>query len=136
MRSSTIAGGAAPVCNQVLYHLDERAIEHEVLPWCRQHGTAVVAYTPFGQSSAPFTSARGGGRVLKEIAAAHGATLRQVALAFLLREPEVFVIPKAAHIAHIEENAGAADLRLAEPELAWIDAAFPRGAPRRNLPMI
>ncbi len=71
-----------------------------------------------------------------KIAAAHGATSRQVALRFLLRHPEVFVIPKASSVAHVEENAGAAALELSEAELATIDAAFPLGRPRRGLPML
>ncbi len=130
-----IAGAGHPVCNQVLYHVQERAIEHAVLPWCREHGTAVVAYTPFGESKAPFDPAHAAGRVLNGIAAARGATARQVALAFLLRRPDTFVIPKAASIAHVEENAGAAALLLSDAEIARIDAAFPRGR-SRPLPMI
>jgi diketogulonate reductase-like aldo/keto reductase len=74
--------------------------------------------------------------VLNDVAAARGATARQVALAFLLREPSVFAIPKATTPAHVAENAGAAALRLTDAEVASIDAAFPRGKPRRSLPMI
>ena len=131
-----IAGAGHPACNQVLYHLQERAIEHAVLPWCQRHGTAVVAYTPFGQSTAAFDARTKQGKVLEEIAEAHQATARQVALRFLLRHPEVFVIPKASSLEHVAENAGAAALELSDPELARIDAAFPRGRPRRELPMI
>jgi diketogulonate reductase-like aldo/keto reductase len=133
---AAIAGAGHPVCNQVLYHLQERAIEHAVLPWCRRHGTALVAYTPFGQSTAPFDARTKPGRVLEEIAKSHQATARQVALRFLLRHPETFVIPKAAGIAHVTENAGAAGLDLSDAELARIDAAFPRGKPRPGVPMI
>jgi diketogulonate reductase-like aldo/keto reductase len=132
---AAIAGGGGPACNQVLYHLEERAIEHGVLPWCMERGIAVVAYTPFGQSHATFDPKRASGRVLSEIAAAHAATSRQVALAFLLRHPNAFVIPKAARIDHVEENGGAAALVLKGPEIAAIEAAFPAGKPRR-LPMI
>jgi diketogulonate reductase-like aldo/keto reductase len=132
----SLAGAGHPACNQVLYHLQERAIEHAVLPWCRRHGTAVVAYTPFGQSTAPFDARTRQGRVLEEIAEVHDATARQVALQFLLRHAEVFVIPKASSIVHVTENAGAAALELSQAELAKIDAAFARGKPRRSLPMI
>jgi diketogulonate reductase-like aldo/keto reductase len=59
-----------------------------------------------------------------------------VALAFLLRHRHAFVIPKAAGVAHVEENAGAASLKLNDADLERIDAAFPRGKPRRGLPMI
>jgi diketogulonate reductase-like aldo/keto reductase len=133
---AAIAGPGHPACNQVLYHLQERAIEHAVLPWCRRHGTALVAYTPFGQSSAPFDARTRPGAVLERIAAAHGATSRQAALRFLLRHPEVFVIPKASGVAHVEENAGAAALELSEAELAGIDAAFASARPPRGLPML
>jgi diketogulonate reductase-like aldo/keto reductase len=74
--------------------------------------------------------------VLQDIADAHGASARQVALSFLLGHPEVFVIPKASSVAHVTDNAGAMALELSETELARIDAAFPRGRPRRGLPMI
>jgi diketogulonate reductase-like aldo/keto reductase len=131
-----IAGAGHPACNQVLYHLQERAIEHAVLPWCQRHGTAVVAYTPFGQSTAAFDARTKQGKVLEEIAEAHQATARQVALRFLLRHPEVFVIPKASSIAHVTENARAAPLELSETELARIDTAFARGKPRNGVPMI
>ena len=134
--AARIAGDGLPACNQVLYHLQERAIEHAVLPWCRKHGIALVAYTPFGQSAAAFDSRTRAGRVLHEIAAAHAATPRQVALGFLLRNRQVFVIPKASRIEHVVENAGALSLELSEAEMASIDAAFPLGKPRRSLPMI
>lgn len=133
---AAIAGPGHPACNQVLYHLKERAIEHAVLPWCREHGSAVVAYTPFGQSPAIFAGGSKAGRALREIADAHGATPRQVALRFLLRDPQVFVIPKAADVAHVNENAGAYSMQLSESDIAKIDAAFPLGKAPRELPMI
>jgi diketogulonate reductase-like aldo/keto reductase len=133
---ASIAGAGHPACNQVLYHLRERAIEHGVLPWCEQHGTAVVAYTPFGETPSIFEARNRQGEVLQAIAAAYQATTRQVALAFLLRHRNTFVIPKAASIDHVAENAGAASLRLTEADVARIDAAFPPGKPRRGLPMI
>jgi diketogulonate reductase-like aldo/keto reductase len=133
---TSIAGAAPPACNQVLYHLKERAIEHAVLPWCEKHGTAVVAYTPFGETRGIFTGRGPQAEVLHAIAAVHGATARQVALAFLLRHRHTFVIPKAAGISHVEENAAAGSLQLNEADLERIDAVFPRGKPRRGLPMI
>ncbi|MEJ1159348.1 aldo/keto reductase [Prosthecomicrobium sp. N25] len=129
-----IAGPGRIACNQVLYHLQERAIEHAVVPWCEANGVAVTAYTPFGQPFPAPTSP--GGRVLAEIAAARGATARQVALAFLTRRASVFAIPKAARLAHAEDNAAAGDLVLGADEIARIDAAFPRGRKPRGLPMI
>jgi len=129
------AAGGVPVCNQVLYHLQERAIEYAVVPWCKRHGVAVVAYSPFGHDNFPGPRSAGG-RVLEEIAQAHGATPRQVALRFLLRLNGMFVIPKSSSIRHVEENAGAGDLQLTQSELERIDKAFPRGPVPRELPML
>jgi diketogulonate reductase-like aldo/keto reductase len=129
---SAIAG--PPACNQVLYHIAERAIEHQVIPWCAKHGTAVVAYTPFGGSAVRYQAGDARGRVLQQIATAHGATARQVALRFLLRYPNMFVIPKAVRLEHVADNAGAANFELSVAEVAAIDKAFERGPPR-DLPM-
>ena len=131
----TIAGEGRLVCNQVLYHLQERAIEHAVLPWCERHRVGVVAYSPFGHGGFPGPRTAGG-RVLQQIAAAHNATPRQVALRFLVRRPSLFAIPKASSPEHAAENAGAGELRLTEAELALIDAAFPLGPRRRELPIL
>jgi diketogulonate reductase-like aldo/keto reductase len=122
-------------CNQVLYHLQERAIEHAVLPWCETHGVAVTAYSPFGHGNFPDPRSEGG-RVLAKIAETHDATPRQVALAFLTRHPSLFAIPKASTPAHAEENAGAGDLRLPDAEIALIDTAFPRRPQPRTLPVL
>jgi diketogulonate reductase-like aldo/keto reductase len=130
-----IAGDGQIACNQVLYHLEQRGIEHAVLPWCRKHGVAVVGYTPFGQRRFPGPRSPGG-RVLHEIAAAHGATPRQVALRFLVRRAPLFAIPKAARPEHVAENAGAGSLRLTAADLARIDRAFPRGRRPRALPTL
>jgi diketogulonate reductase-like aldo/keto reductase len=112
-------------CNQVLYHLGERGIEHELIPAARQRGIAIVAYTPFGRGG--FLRAAKGRGVLESVARKHGATSRQVALAFLTREQNVFAIPKAARVAHVEENAAAGSLTLDAADIAAIDEAFPRG---------
>jgi diketogulonate reductase-like aldo/keto reductase len=130
-----ITGEGRIACNQVLYHLGERAIEHAVIPWCEAHGVAVVGYSPFGSGKFPGARTRAG-RVLGEVAAAHGATPRQVALRFLLRRPSLFAIPKASRPDHVAENAGAGDLRLTQADLACIDEAFPRGPRPRTLPTI
>ncbi len=130
-----VAGEGQLACNQVLYHLQERAIEHAVIPWCERHGAAVVAYSPFGHGRFPGPHTPGG-RVLQEIAAAHDATPRQVALRFLTRRRSVFAIPKASTPEHAAENAGAGGLRLSEGEIARIDEALPRGPPPRTLPML
>lgn len=130
-----IVGEGVIACNQVLYHLEERAIEHAVIPWCVAHGVAVVAYRPFGAGDFPGARAKGG-RALQAVAEAHGATPRQVALAFLLRQAAVLAIPKSSNPTHAIENAGAAGLRLTDADLARLDEAFPRGPKPRSLPML
>lgn len=127
--------GEGIACNQVLYHLQERAIEHAVIPFCKARGIAVVAYSPFGHDSFP-GAASAGGRVLAGIADAHGASARQVALAFLTRDRTVFAIPKASSASHAARNAEAGSLHLSPDEIARIAEAFPRGRPPRHLPML
>src|SRR5471032_819355 len=101
-----VAGSGKIACNQVLYHLQERAIEHAVIPWCAQHGVAVVAYSPFGHNEFPSPRSKAG-EVLQTIAKAHGASPRQIALSFLTRKASVFAIPKASSAEHAADNAAA-----------------------------
>jgi diketogulonate reductase-like aldo/keto reductase len=112
-------------CNQVLYHLRERGIEHRILPYCKSENIAMVGYTPFGRGR--FPRAGPATDLLARIAKERGATLRQVILAFLTRDPALFAIPKASRVEHVEENAGAGDCVLSAEDIAKIDAAFPRG---------
>ena len=130
-----VAGKGKIACNQVLYHLQERAIEHAVIPWCEQHGVAVVAYSPFGHNDFPSPRSKAG-QALQTIADAHGASPRQVALSFLTRQACVIAIPKAASEEHAADNAAAANLTLSENEIAALDQAFPRGPKPRGLPML
>lgn len=130
-----VAGSGKIACNQVLYHLEERAIEHAVIPWCEKHDVAVVAYSPFGHSGFPEAGSKGG-KVLAEIAKAHGASPRQVALAFLTRRPSLFAIPKAAKLTHVEDNAKAGALVLSATDIKHLDETFPLGRKPRGLPMI
>ncbi|HTX03006.1 MAG TPA: aldo/keto reductase [Candidatus Acidoferrales bacterium] len=112
-------------CNQVLYNLQERGIEHRVQPWCARNDVAVVAYTPFGRSPIPNESTPRG-RALAEIGKKHNVTSRSVILAFLTRESNVFTIPKAATIPHVEDNARAGDVDLDADDIAQIEKAYPR----------
>ena len=130
-----IAGEGKIACNQVLYHLQERAIEHAVTPWCERHGVAVVAYSPFGHNDFPAPTSKVGG-VLQGVADAHQATPRQVALGFLTRAPLVFAIPKAARAEHAADNAAAGELNLSDSEIEALDKAFPRGPKPSGLPML
>ena len=130
-----IVGEGKIACNQVLYHLQERAIEHAVIPWCERHGVAVVAYSPFGHNDFPAPTSKVGG-VLQGVADAHQATPRQVALGFLTRAPLVFAIPKAARAEHAADNAAAGELNLSDSEIEALDKAFPRGPKPSGLPML
>lgn len=125
-----IAGPGAIACNQVLYHLGARTIEHRVIPWCEQHGVAVVAYSPFGSRGGFPTSS-----ALDKLAARVGATPRQIALAFLTRRPQVFAIPKSSHKQHVDELAAADRVVLDDEAIAAIEAAFPLAA-WRGLPTL
>jgi diketogulonate reductase-like aldo/keto reductase len=131
-----LAGPGQLACNQVLYHLRERAIEQAVVPWCEANGVAVVAYSPFGHAGGFPGSRSPGGLALEQIAERHHATPRQVALSFLVRRPSLFAIPKTASPEHVRENAGAGALALTDAELARIDAAFPLDPRPRPLPML
>jgi len=117
-------------CNQVLYNLTHRGIDHDLVPWCRERGIAVVGYTPFGGLP---RAGGNGAQALAAVAARYGKTVRQVVLRYLTREPHVFTIPKASTPEHVRDNAGAADFTLADADIAEIDRAFP--APRRGVPL-
>jgi diketogulonate reductase-like aldo/keto reductase len=132
--ATAIAGDGRIACNQVLYHLSERSIEHAVLPWCEKHDVALVGYSPFGQGRFPRPQSPEG-HVLDAIATAHGVTPYQVALAFLVRRAPLFAIPKASRLEHATDNAKAGDMRLTDAELARLEQTFPLGAPPRTLPM-
>jgi diketogulonate reductase-like aldo/keto reductase len=119
------AGGAAVAANQVLYNLSRRGIEHDLLPWSAEHGVPVMAYSPIEQGRLL------GNRVLGQVAAAHNATPAQVALAFVLSRPGVIPIPKSGNVAHVRENAAAAEIVLSAADLAALDAAFP--PPKRKV---
>jgi len=134
-QAEAIAGPDRIGCDQVLYHLLQRTIEHAVLPWCRAHRLAVVAYSPFGSGRFPDESSPGG-RALAAIARSHHATPRQVALRFLVRDPNVFAIPMTSDPKHARENAAAAELNLNDEEINRIDGAFPPGPKSKTLPML
>jgi diketogulonate reductase-like aldo/keto reductase len=129
------AGAGKIACNQVLYHLHERAIEHAVIPWCAAHGVAVVGYSPFGHDDFPRPQSKAG-ELLQRIADAHGASPRQVALSFLTREPQLFTIPKTSSALHVADNAAAGELVLGPGEIAELDKVCPRGSKPRGLPML
>lgn len=117
-------------CNQVLYNLGERGIERSLIPYCQSRSIAVVGYTPFG--TVPQEGTRNHA-ALKEIADKHGATIRQVVLAFLVRDKGLFTIPKASNADHMIENAGASTVELDKKDIQTIDSIYP--APDRDVPL-
>jgi diketogulonate reductase-like aldo/keto reductase len=126
-------GGALADCaaDQVLYNLENRGIEHDLLPFCRERGMPVMAYSPVGQGGALLRHP-----ALRAVAERHGATPAQVALAWTLRAPGVISIPKASDPEHVRSNAAARDLRLTEADLAELDAAFPPPKRKQRLAML
>ncbi len=126
----SLSGGAAVTTNQVLYNLTRRGIEYDLLPWCRSHSIPVMAYSPIEQ-----------GRMLnhpelQSIATEHNATTAQVALAWLLRQDGLSIIPKASTSAHVRENYAALDLPLTEQNISTLNHAFPPPSGPRPLEML
>ena len=128
--ASKLPGGAEIATNQVLYNLMRRGIEWDLLPWCRNHGLPLMAYSPVEQ-----------GRLLKNpklqaIAQQRGVTPAKLAIAWLLHQDNCVVIPKSSSIDHVEENRAALDLQLSVDDLAALDAAFPPPTKRVALEML
>ena len=119
------AGGDGGVTNQVLYNLTRRGPEYDLLPLMDKLSLPAMAYSPIEQGRLA------GHEALEQVAGRHGATGLQVALAWLLRRPDLMVIPKAGSVAHVAENRAAADLSLTEADIADLDRAFP--APVRKV---
>jgi diketogulonate reductase-like aldo/keto reductase len=111
--------------NQVPYNLGDRSVEHDLLPWCEQHGMPVMAYSPLGGPDAKLLR----DPTLARIGAARGCSAAAVALAWTIRSGQVIAIPESGSVAHVKENAVALSLRLTPEELLTLDAAHPR--PRR-----
>jgi diketogulonate reductase-like aldo/keto reductase len=127
---AALQGGGTVAADQVLYNLSRRGPEWDLLPWCREHQVAVMAYTPLGQGHML------GNRVLGEVARRRDATPAQIALAWLLRKDGMIVIPKASRLEHVRENRGALDIALTEEELAALDRAFPPPKSKSSLGML
>jgi diketogulonate reductase-like aldo/keto reductase len=126
--AADLPGGSALAANQVLYNLARRGVEWDLLPWCRERGVPLMAYSPL-ESSPQEQAAMLGNPGIGKVAARHGVSAAQVALAWLLRQDGVVVIPKAAKPANVRENRAALDLVLSGEDLAELDQAFP--PPRR-----
>jgi diketogulonate reductase-like aldo/keto reductase len=120
-----LSGGARTATNQVLYNLQRRGIEWDLLPWCRRQGIPVMAYSPIEQ-----------GRLLASLgpfAEQRGLSPAQVALAWVLNQKGVIAVPKASNIKHVSENRSAAEVVFSEEDLVELDSVYPR--PARKMPL-
>jgi diketogulonate reductase-like aldo/keto reductase len=122
--------GDSLAANQVLYNLTRRGIEYDMMPWCRQRRVPIMAYSPIEQGRLLNHA------VLRQVAARHKATPAQIALAWLMRHDDVIVIPKAATIAHVDENIGALDVLLTQQDFVALDRAFPPPKKATSLEML
>src|SRR5438132_12315588 len=124
----------APTTNQVLYNLENREIEFDLLPLLtrhRSHVTPIMAYSPVGHGRGLLENA-----TLKKIARRHDATPAQIALAWVLRQPRVIAIPKASNEKHVGDNARSIEIKLTGEDLADLDQEFPPPKSRKSLPML
>lgn len=129
---TSLAGGTACATNQVLYHLASRGIEHDLLPWCQQRQIPVMAYCPLAQAGR-LRNDLFSHPVVQAVAHAHNATVAQILLAWLIRQPQVMAIPKATGMAHVQQNAGALEVTLSDEAVVMLEKAFP--APGRKTPL-
>jgi diketogulonate reductase-like aldo/keto reductase len=132
LEAAALPGGDLIATDQVLYNLTQRGIEWDLLPWCRERRLPVMAYSPL-ESNPQEQGGLLGNPQLGAVARRHGVTPAQVALAWLLHQEGVAVIPKAVRPQHVRDNRAALDLQLTTEDLAQLDAAFP--APRRRRPL-
>ncbi len=122
-----LEGGSAIATNQVLYNLSRRGVELDLLPWCKQRSIPVMAYSPIEQGRLLNNSA------LTKMAKQKEVSTAQIAIAWLLHQDNIIVIPKASKIEHIEQNYAALDIALNAEDLAALEAAFPK--PTRPIPL-
>ncbi len=130
--SFRLTGGDEIATNQVLYNPIHRAIEWDLLPWCRERSIPTMAYSPLGNDRAEQKRIFGQAAI-KSIADRHNATPAQIALAWLLRSPDVVVIPKSSSPEHLRENRAAHDIKLTKQDLEALDRTFP--PPNRKFPL-
>ncbi len=123
-----MAKGSNCAANQVLYNLEHRGIEVDLVPWCRKNKIPIMAYSPLGHGRGFLTNA-----TLLKVAQRHNATSAQIALGWLLYQPNVITIPKASSLKHVRENARSIDIELTKTDLDDLDREFQ--APRSKQPL-
>lgn len=131
----SIDDGRNCAANQVLYNLENREIEFDLLPLLTDHRSpitcSIMAYSPVGHGRGLLENA-----TLKKIAKRHDATAAQIALAWVLRQPDLITIPKASNEKHVRDNARSVDLNLTKEDLADLDQEFPPPKSKKPLPML
>jgi len=127
----SIESGANCTTNQVLYNLENREIEFDLLPWDQKKKLPIMAYSPVGHGRGLLENA-----TLKKIAKRHNASSAQIALAWVLRQSQVIAIPKSSNEKHVRDNARSIDIKLTEEDFAALDREFPPPTSRKSLPML
>ena len=123
--------GRKCAANQVLYNLQNREIEFDLLPWSRTNKIPIIAYSPVGHGGQLLRNP-----TLKKIAQSHDATPAQIALAWVLRQPDVIAIPKASTEAHVRDNAASLKIKLTKKDLSDLDREFPPPKSKKSLPTL
>jgi diketogulonate reductase-like aldo/keto reductase len=127
-----VPGGDEVATDQVFYNLMHRGIEWDLIPWSRERQIPIMAYSPVAHKTDE-QKRMFNDRAIKSIAAEHGATPAQIALAWVLREPDLIAIPKASRAEHIRQNRAAFDIQLTGDDLEKLDEIFP--PPKRKIPL-
>lgn len=130
-----LPGGDQAAANEDLYHLGSRGLDYAVLPWQAEHDLPLIAYSPIAQGDS-WGQHLATNATVKQIAAAHQATVYQVLLAWVIRQPQVLAIPQTSSVAHMEQNLAAGELQLSAQELAALDQQFPRPTQKERLDII
>jgi aryl-alcohol dehydrogenase-like predicted oxidoreductase len=147
--------GSPVLSNQVRYSLATRIVERDVVPWAQANDRLIIAYSPLGQGFLTGSYSKGNTpadvrrrnplfldssldkateliATVRAVGARHGATAAQVALAWLVRRPNVVAIPGARNVAQLEENVAAADLVLSDEEDQWLTSVSHEFRPRAD----
>ena len=127
----SLGDGRKCASNQVLYNLQNREIEFDLLRWSQTNKIPIMAYSPVGHSGALLKNT-----MLKKIAKRHNATPAQIALAWVLRQPDVIAIPKASTQTHVRDNAASLKIKLTKEDLTNLDREFPPPKSKNSLPML
>ncbi len=122
-----VDGGARCAANQIWYSVSQRGAEFDLLPWMRERGLPLMAYSPIDQA------ALAADRTLAAIGRCVQASAAQVALAWAMRAGDVIAIPKAVKVDHQRDNLASTRLTLDAEAISAIDRSFPAPGRKRSL---